>query len=199
MFLSNFAYSLCVLVRLCLYLPLPYLGLLFFLSDCCFSPSFSVSLSLSVSVSLILSVSVSLSLSISLPLCLSGFLSLSHSVGFSLCVSCGSASLCPRPLQCLPRGVLDRLGLWEAASLPPLNTQVAPSSPCPRGSGAGSKEGHLEEKNPPPERQGLSSAVSLCVAMCVEGGQEALCLGEGESEGAANVCTLLAPAAEARK
>lgn len=162
--------------------------------------SLALCLYLCLSVSLILSLSLSPSLSLCLFVSLAFCLSLILSVFLSFCLSWLSLSL-PQDslLLCLPRGVLDLLGLRKAASLPPLNTQVAPSSPCPRGSGIGYKEEDLEEKDPPPELQGLSSVVSLCVVMCVEGGQEALCLGEGESEGFAKVCALLAPAAGAGK
>lgn len=168
------------------------------LTFCCFSTSFSVPLSLYLCLSD--SFCLSLSLFISLPLCFSGFLSLS--LILSVFRSWLSLSLpWDSPLQSLSsKRILDILGLREAASLPPLNTQVAPSSPSPEAVAQGmGRETWQRRTLPPPELQGLSSAVSLCVAMSVDGSQDALGPGEGESHGAAKVCALLAPAAEAGK
>lgn len=190
-----------MLVRLCICLCLIWIFFSSSLTLCCFSPFFSISLSLSVSLCLSDSFSVSVSLSISLPLCLSGFLSLSHSVGFSLILS-----LVAQPLS--PPGLTAAVSSKRSPGPAGFEEGCLPSSPehtsCPlqplsqrlwnRVQG-----GRLGREGPSPELQGLSSVVSLCVVMCVEGGQEALCLGEGESEGFAKVCALLAPAAGAGK
>ena len=85
-----------------------------------------------------LTLSVSLSPSTSLSLCLfSYWLSLSYFVRFSLRVCLGSVSFAQdSPLQDLQLGVLDMLGLWDAATRP-LNTQSGEAWTSMLGGGLG--------------------------------------------------------------